>query len=71
MRVSGRIKTPLVRLLRLFLVVQPRPQIAQNLPLKPRLAIRDVLGLEMRDFGAEDGPYAQILRETALTCQET
>lgn len=57
-RVSRRIETSLIGLLRLFLMVQPNTQITQDLPLKPRFPIRDMLGLEMSNFGSKYGPYS-------------
>ena len=36
--------------------MQSQAQIAQDFPFQTRLAVRDVLGLEMGDFSAKDGP---------------
>jgi hypothetical protein len=60
-RVARRVEAALVRLLRLLLVLQAQPQVAQDFPLQRRLAVRHVLRLEMRNLGPEDGPYTEVL----------
>jgi hypothetical protein len=61
-RVARRVQAALERLLRLLLVVQAEPELGEDLPLEPRLPVRDVLRLEVRDLRAEDRPHAQVLR---------
>ena len=59
--VSWGVKTALVCFLRLLLVVQANAEVAQDLPLQPGLAVRNVLRLEVRDLRTEDRPDAQVL----------
>ena len=60
-RIAGRVEAALVRLLRLFLVMQADAEVTQDFPLQARLAVSDVLSFEVRYLGAEDGPYSEIL----------
>ena len=42
-------------------MVQANAEVAQDLPLQPGLAVRNVLRLEVGDLRTEDCPDAQIL----------
>jgi len=59
--VSLGIEATLIRLLRLFLVVQSETKIPKYFPFEGSLTIRDVLSFEVGNLGAEDSPDTQIL----------
>lgn len=51
------IETFLVRFFCFFLVVESKSEVGEDLPFRTCLAVGDVLGFEVCDFGSEDGPY--------------
>ena len=57
-RIPGSVQRPLVRFLRLLLMMKPQTEVAENLPFQARLAIRHVLRFEVRDFRTENRPDA-------------
>jgi len=60
-RKSWTVKTSLICFFCLFLMMQAKAEISQDLPFHTSLPISNMLGFEVRNFSAKDSPDAQVL----------